>query len=130
MVKPGDRIDVTIIPYAISGKAGAVLKTGVVLTGIPQNSNDMPVTGGAVAATNGGLVLSGLQFDHYRVKQVEIWAIRQGTVIGAGYGQGIVGDKTKIEDLKDPTVVTAEGIELFGKQIRCESVRPVQPHHH
>ena len=117
LVKPGDRIDVTIIPYAISGKAGAVLKTGVVLTGIPQNSNDMPVTGGAVAATNGGLVLSGLQFDPYRVKQVEIWAIRQGTVIGAGYGQGIVGDKTKIEDLKDPTVVTAEGIELFGKQI-------------
>ena len=117
MLKAGDRVDFMITPYSISGKKGVALRTGVVVSGIPTNANNMPVTGGSVTPVNGGLLLSGLSFDPYRVKQVEVWAIRQGTVIPDGYGSGVPGKSTLIESVANHAGITKAGVELFGKTV-------------
>ncbi|MEE1913679.1 phage tail protein [Aeromonas caviae] len=115
MLKAGDRVDFMITPYSITGKKGVSLRTGVVVSGIPSDANKMPVTGGSVTPVNGGLLLSGLSFDPYRVKQVEVWAIRQGTLIPDGYGSGVPGASTLIENVANPAGITKAGVELFGK---------------
>ncbi|UJQ39180.1 DUF1983 domain-containing protein (plasmid) [Aeromonas caviae] len=117
MLKAGDRVDFTITPYSISGKKGVALRTGVVVSGIPTNANNMPVTGGSVTPVNGGLLISNLSFDPYRVKQVEVWAIRQGTVIPDGYGSGVPGKSTPIESVTNHAGITKAGVELFGKTV-------------
>ncbi|GJA44494.1 DUF1983 domain-containing protein [Aeromonas caviae] len=117
MLKAGDRVDFTITPYSISGKKGVALRTGVVVSGIPTNANNMPVTGGSVTPVNGGLLISNLSFDPYRVKQVEVWAIRQGTVIPDGYGSGVPGKSTPIESVANHAGITKAGVELFGKTV-------------
>ncbi|MFQ2789953.1 hypothetical protein ACK302_05420 [Aeromonas caviae] len=117
MLKAGDRVDFTITPYSISGKKGVALRTGVVVSGIPTNANNMPVTGGSVTPVNGGLLISNLSFDPYRVKQVEVWAIRQGTVIPDGYGSGVPGKSTLIESVANHAGITKAGVELFGKTV-------------
>ncbi|BCR31330.1 hypothetical protein KAM376D_25070 [Aeromonas caviae] len=117
MLKAGDRVDFMITPYSISGKKGVALRTGVVVSGIPTNANNMPVTGGSVTPVNGGLLISNLSFDPYRVKQVEVWAIRQGTVIPDGYGSGVPGKSTLIESVANHAGITKAGVELFGKTV-------------
>ncbi|MGL6459758.1 hypothetical protein ACSZNG_12255 [Aeromonas hydrophila] len=117
MLKAGDRVDFMITPYSISGKKGVALRTGVVVSGIPTNANNMPVTGGSVTPVNGGLLISNLSFDPYRVKQVEVWAIRQGTVIPDGYGSGVPGKSTLIENVASHAGITKAGVELFGKTV-------------
>ncbi|MDH1221177.1 DUF1983 domain-containing protein [Aeromonas caviae] len=117
MLKAGDRVDFMITPYSISGKKGVALRTGVVVSGIPTNANNMPVTGGSVTPVNGGLLISNLSFDPYRVKQVEVWAIRQGTVIPDGYGSGVPGKSTLIENVANHAGITKAGVELFGKTV-------------
>ncbi len=117
MLKAGDRVDFMITPYSISGKKGVALRTGVVVSGIPTNANNMPVTGGSVTPVNGGLLISDLSFDPYRVKQVEVWAIRQGTVIPDGYGSGVPGKSTLIENVANHAGITKAGVELFGKTV-------------
>lgn len=117
MLKAGDRVDFMITPYSISGKKGVALRTGVVVSGIPTDANNMPVTGGSVTPVNGGLLISDLSFDPYRVKQVEVWAIRQGTVIPDGYGSGVPGKSTLIEDVSNHAGITKAGVEMFGKTV-------------
>lgn len=114
ILQTGDEIELTITPYSNSGKAGAMMQTGYTVTGLPNGNNTMVVTGGSVSPINGGVSVSDLVFDKYRVKFVEIWGIRQGVVIPAGYGEGIVGGATHIEDVADPSVITGEGVELYG----------------
>lgn len=117
MLKAGDRVDFMITPYSISGKKGVALSTGVVVSGIPTDANNMPVTGGSVTPINGGLLISDLSFDPYRVKQVEVWAIRQGTMIPDGYGSGVPGVPTLIEKVANHSGITKAGVELFGKTV-------------
>lgn len=113
-VKKGDHVEFTITPYSISGKKGAMLRTGFDATGVQEGANTMPIAGGSVTGINGGVAISGLTWNQYLVKQVEVWAIRQGTMINGGYTGGSAGTNTKIESLPNPALINEAGVVLYG----------------
>jgi predicted phage tail protein len=97
-VKPGDHVDFIITPYSIGGKEGTSAKVGATPIGLDTSTAPDAPTGGQVDAISGGAKLSGLDFDQYQTRSVEVWCVVEGTMTPPAYDL----TQPSIENLPDP----------------------------